>query len=85
MNLRSRILALSEKLAPTFVEIRRHLHRNPELAFQEYETTRYLRSWLEKADLTIRSGFAETGVVGYCGESSLDPWWHSVATSMPYR
>ena len=30
------------------IEIRRHLHRHPELGLQEFETSAFIRDYLEK-------------------------------------
>jgi amidohydrolase len=46
------------------VELRRALHRHPELAFQEQETARRVTDVLREAGLEVRSGLATTGVVG---------------------
>lgn len=64
MDIKEKIIGLSEEIFPTLVEIRRHIHQNPELSFQEFETTQYLKSWLEKANVETRTDFSETGVVG---------------------
>ena len=53
--------------APDAVEVavraRRHLHRFPELSFEEHETSRYLCERLDEIGLPYRTGFAGTGVV----------------------
>lgn len=54
----------SNSLASKLVEIRRHLHQNPELSYQEFETTKYLTNFLKPAVDEIRTEYAETGVVG---------------------
>ncbi len=46
------------------VEIRRAIHANPELAFEEFETARLAASVLEQAGIETRTGVATTGVVG---------------------
>ena len=63
-DIKERIKQISQDLLPVLIEIRRHLHQNPELSFKEYETTKYLRSWLEKMELLVRDDYADTGVVG---------------------
>jgi len=72
-NIKNRIKKISQELTPTLVEIRRHLHQYPEVSFKEYETTKYLRSWLEKINLQIRDEYAETGVVGILEGKSNGP------------
>lgn len=39
---------LPEGLTQQLVEWRRHLHRNPEVAFEEHDTARYIREQLER-------------------------------------
>ncbi|GMV81968.1 MAG: N-acyl-L-amino acid amidohydrolase [Planctomycetota bacterium] len=49
---------------PKLVEIRRHLHAHPELAFQEFETSKLVLRELQNLGLEIRSGMAKgTGIV----------------------
>jgi len=45
---------------------RRHIHRNPELSFEEYETSRYIKQILDKMEVKNYS-LTETGVVGLIG------------------
>ncbi len=46
------------------VELRRTIHMNPELGFEEAETSKLVVGWLEKFGLRITRGVAKTGVVG---------------------
>ncbi|MEM3192660.1 MAG: carboxypeptidase CpsA [Candidatus Parvarchaeota archaeon] len=46
------------------IEIRRTLHQNPELSYQEYETAKLIASHLEKDGIEVRKGVGGTGVVG---------------------
>ncbi|MGD0626161.1 MAG: M20 family metallopeptidase [Thermodesulfobacteriota bacterium] len=46
------------------VEIRRTIHMNPELGFEEVETSRLVSEWLERFGLQVKRGWAKTGVVG---------------------
>ncbi len=41
--------------------LRRHLHRHPEVGFEEHETSRYVRAWLEARGLETRGPLAGTG------------------------
>jgi hippurate hydrolase len=46
-----------------FINIRRHLHANPELSYQEYETSRYVQRHLQAYGIPFTT-MADTGVVG---------------------
>ena len=46
------------------VEIRHTIHMNPELGFEEVETSKLVAGWLEKFGLQVQRGLAKTGVVG---------------------
>lgn len=46
------------------VQLRRELHRYPELAFEERETSRRLAGVLGEAGLEVRTGLATTGLLG---------------------
>ncbi|KKL63953.1 hypothetical protein LCGC14_2169970, partial [marine sediment metagenome] len=45
------------------IEIRRHIHRNPELSFHEHETADFIASTLEKAGILYKKGIAGTGIL----------------------
>ena len=49
------------ELADELLHIRRHLHKNPELSFQEFKTSSYLKSRLEKSGLSRFENKAGTG------------------------
>ncbi len=44
------------------VHLRRHLHRNPEVGYREFETSRLIRSHLESLGLTVSGPHAKTGL-----------------------
>ena len=46
------------------VSIRRHLHMNPELSFQEFETAKYVASKLKDIGIQFQDNVAGTGLVG---------------------
>ncbi len=54
----------AKALKPEIVEIRRDLHRFPELAFQETRTAGIVAQHLSKLGLKVDSGIGKTGVVG---------------------
>lgn len=53
-----------EKLFDWLVEVRRDVHRRPELMFQETRTAGLCAEYLEKWGLEVRTGVGQTGVVG---------------------
>lgn len=56
-------LEAARKRYDTLVELRRTIHANPELAFQEHETSALAKSVLEKLGIETRT-LAQTGVLG---------------------
>lgn len=44
------------------VSCRRHIHQHPELGFQEFETSRFIRETLEKYGLEVKGPIAKTGL-----------------------
>ena len=58
-----KIKARAKKYAPEFIEVRHHLHANPELSYQEFETSKFVQSKLKEFDIPFEVK-ATTGVVG---------------------
>ena len=58
-----KIKTLSKKYAPAFIEIRHHLHANPELSYQEFETSKFIQQKLNEFGIPFEIK-ATTGVVG---------------------
>lgn len=63
MELIDKIKLLSQEYAATVVADRRHLHANPELSYNEYQTCQYVVGRLRAMGLNPREGVATTGVV----------------------
>src|SRR6187549_3918317 len=57
-----KIKALAQNYADEFISIRHHLHANPELSYQEFETSAFIRKQLDGWGIKY-SVLAETGVV----------------------
>ncbi len=52
--------------------IRQHLHRNPELSFQEYKTAAYICEKLSELGIDSQAGVAGTGVLAEIGPPKSD-------------
>lgn len=63
-NITDRIKQLADKYYDDVVTLRRTIHANPELAFEENETSALVANTLEKYGVEVRRGVAKTGVVG---------------------
>jgi len=61
--LKEKIKSLAKGYAPEFIEIRHHLHANPELSYQEFETSKFVQQKLSEFDIDFELK-ASTGVVG---------------------
>jgi amidohydrolase len=62
--LKSVIRSLALELQPELVAIRRHLHANPELSFQEHQTAAFICKKLDELKIPYQKGLAGTGVIG---------------------
>src|SRR5699024_2150904 len=75
-----------EKLIPYLKEVFRHLHSNPELSFEEYETTSYIESLVKKYKCDVTTFDDSTGLVVDIGSGSpvvalradIDALWQEV-------
>jgi amidohydrolase len=61
------ILQRAHELAPRLVEIRRAIHRHPELGFAEYRTAALVAEVLRSLGVETETGVGQTGVVGKLG------------------
>jgi len=52
------------------VKIRRKIHENPELGYEEFETSKLIREELDKLGISYKHPVAVTGVIGYIGTGS---------------
>ncbi|NLO70979.1 MAG: amidohydrolase [Porphyromonadaceae bacterium] len=59
-----RIKDLSESVFPYVRDCYRHLHANPELSFQEYQTSEFVQKELTAMQIPFRAGIADTGILG---------------------
>ncbi len=63
MSLLDTIKALSHSYSQQTIDVRRHLHANPELSYQEYQTAFYIASQLRDEGIELKEGVAETGLL----------------------
>ncbi|TXK84807.1 M20 peptidase aminoacylase family protein [Paenibacillus sp. N3.4] len=61
------------ELDQTLISIRRHLHQNPELSNEEFQTTASIRAWLEEADIRIANYPLKTGLIAEVGGKQDGP------------
>ncbi|MEL7145773.1 MAG: M20 family metallopeptidase [Bacteroidota bacterium] len=62
MTLQEKVKQLSSDYFQEVLSIRRHIHANPELSFQEYETSLFVRQTLENFGYERISPVAKTGL-----------------------
>ncbi|HEY0656128.1 MAG TPA: M20 family metallopeptidase [Chryseosolibacter sp.] len=63
MELIEKIKALSDQYSAEVVAFRRHLHANPELSYQEFNTVKYVSNQLKSFGLEPKEGIATTGLI----------------------
>jgi amidohydrolase len=61
--LKEKIKSLAHSILPETITIRRHLHANPELSFEEFNTSDYIASKLTEFNIPFKQGFVKTGIV----------------------
>ncbi len=55
-------------LHPRLIELRRAIHRNPELGFDVHHTADLVARTLSELGVEVQTGVGKTGVVGYLGD-----------------
>ena len=90
----NKFLQEAKALAPWMEEIFKHLHQNPELSKQEYETQKFILAELEKMGIEA-TPCADTGVVGIIRggkpgktvgfRADIDALPVEEATDLPYK
>ena len=59
--------AKRQELVDWMVGIRRKIHENPELGYEEFETSKLMRQELDKMGIPYKYPVSVTGVVGFVG------------------
>lgn len=63
--MKERVQEIVAENAEEILNIRRHLHANPELSFKEFETSKYVISKLDEWGIKYKSGYVKTGIVAH--------------------
>lgn len=63
MNILETIKTLAKQHANEIVSIRRHIHQNPELSFEEVKTSDFVCSILDQYKISYTKGYVKTGVI----------------------
>lgn len=63
MTVFKKIKELSALYHDEVVEIRRHLHKNPELSFEEFQTSEFIQQKLTEYGIGFIAGYIKTGIV----------------------
>ncbi|MEQ9263764.1 MAG: amidohydrolase, partial [Balneolaceae bacterium] len=63
MSLQSQVLDLVTQYHDDMISTRRYLHQHPEVSYKEFETTKFIKSELDKLGIPYESPL-ETGCVG---------------------
>jgi len=62
-SLKDSIKSLASEYLREVTDIRRHLHRHPELSFKEFETAKFIAEKLTEYGITFQDKVAKTGIV----------------------
>lgn len=63
MSLLERVKQLAKEQSNETIAIRRHLHQYPELSFQEFNTSEFVCSVLDKHQIDYTKGHVKTGII----------------------
>lgn len=64
MLFKKKVFAITEKILPQIVDVRRHIHQHPELAGQEVQTSKLVRKMLGSTNIELHKPFIDTDVIG---------------------
>ena len=64
MTIKEEITHLNEQYHNYVIQCYRHLHANPELSFEEYETAKFIQLQLTEMEIPFRSGIGGNGILG---------------------
>ena len=64
MSIKSKVEAIVDSILPEIIELRHQIHSNPELAGQEFDTSKLIRNTLASTAIELLDPYLETDVVG---------------------
>lgn len=64
MSIKEKIEQLAVAVEEEVIALRREFHQNPELGFEEVETSNRVATYLKELGIQVQTGIAGTGVVG---------------------
>ena len=65
MDLKEKILYLTNRYYDEIVQIRRYIHKNPELSYYENETSAFIEKMLQEYGINYKKGFVNTGIIAW--------------------
>jgi len=65
MGLKEKILYLTDRYYDEIVQIRRYIHKNPELSYYENETSAFIEKILQEYSINYKKGFVNTGIIAW--------------------
>lgn len=71
--MKDKLESVLQSVEPKILEIRRKIHRYPELAFQETKTAALISSVLDEWEIEHETGIAQTGIAALVGEDNSGP------------
>ncbi|MBN1340987.1 MAG: amidohydrolase [Bacteroidales bacterium] len=63
-KIKNRIKNLATEYLRDIISVRRHLHKFPELSFEEHNTSEFISAYLSELVIPHKRGIAKTGIVG---------------------
>ncbi len=69
LHLKELIREKAAGLLPDIIKIRRHLHAHPELSFEEFKTSEYIRNILTGQKIKFTDQWVRTGIVAEVGNT----------------
>lgn len=64
MDIKKIISKTAKDIFPEIVKLRREIHKNPELSFQEFNTVRLIKSIFDKYNIDYDESFGENALIG---------------------